>query len=358
MVYQSLSTDDYTVVLGPHDLDAQNIQSLTTSALEQCYAFKSNGLYWNETVAIIAQGDYERLTARQCLDITNVVNQVGYRSIIALTEKLSVSDGGDAAILWTQYTDVRGGSVNDISGMSLEKDVIGRRFAKHYNSTHGTVTECVDNDWYSAFHYGNGTYYPVSGCLAIKTREHCELLYSPPICIAMVLASLVKVVAMFLSARNSRSRPAPLLTIGDAVASFLEEPDPTTKGLCWISKSEIERGDWKPSDRERPGIGIWEDGRNQLVIYKPLSRRKFWFQALSLKRWIATLIVYALKCYPLPYIHTNLFDIVACRLLPPVRTLQLYLMLHGTLSHRLSTALVVTLTIFSIRRHHFQFWDV
>lgn len=353
MVFQSLSTNDYTVVLGPHDLDAQNIQSLTTPALEQCYAFhpagEASGLYWNETVAIIAQGNYERLTTRQCLDITNVVNQVGYRSIIALTEKLSVSDGGDAAILWTQYTDVRGSNVNDISGMSLEKDVIGRQFARHYNSTHGTVTECVDNIAYNAFHYGNGTHYPVNGCLAIKTEERCELLYSPPICIAMVLASLVKVVAMFLSARISRSRSAPLLTIGDAVASFLDKPDPTTEGLCWISRFEIERGDWKLSDQERADIGIWEVGRNQSVIYKSLSRRKFWFQAPSLRRWIATLIVYALKCQPLPSVHTNLFDIVACRLSPPLRTSQLYLMLHGTLGHRGRTALVVTLTIFSVR---------
>lgn len=297
MVFQSSSINDYKVVLGPHDLDSQNIQNLTTPALEQCYDFQpagdSPGISWNETVAFIAQGNYERLTTRQCLEIPNAVYQVDYRLIVALTEALSVSDGGDAAILWTACSMAYGADDTYFGHAKLDKDVIGRPFAMQHNNTYGIDTKCVDNlavffNNYAVFN--NSTNYQLSGCLAIKAEEHCELLYSPPICIAIVLASLVKVIAMFLSARSSRSRSVPLLTIGDAVASFLEEPDLTTKGLCWISRTEIQGGDWKSSEQKRAGMGNWEDGRNQSVIYKSLSRGKFWVQAPSLKRWSIALI--------------------------------------------------------------------
>jgi hypothetical protein len=145
-----LASNDYKVVLGPHDLDSQNIQSLTTPALEQCYDFHveddvPSGIYWNETVALIAQGNYERLTTRQCFDITKVSNQAGYKLIIALTETLSVSDEGDAAILWTAYSGVQGGSTAVFSGAQLQKDMIARPFAMQNKSTYGKVSKCANN---------------------------------------------------------------------------------------------------------------------------------------------------------------------------------------------------------------------
>ncbi|KAJ5813671.1 uncharacterized protein N7503_000421 [Penicillium pulvis] len=297
MVFQSSSINDYKVVIGPHDLNSQNIQGLTTPALEQCYDFQpvgdSPGISWNETVDLIAEGNYERLTTRQCLQIPNVVNQVDYRLIVALTEVLSVSDGGDAAILWTACSMAYGADDTYFGHAKLDKDVIGRPFAMQYEITYGIDTKCVDNlavFFNNSAVFNNSTNYQLSGCLAIKAEEHCELLYSPPICIAIVLASLVKVIAMFLSARSSRSRSVPLLTIGDAVASFIEEPDPTTKGLCWISRTEVQGGDWETSEQKGARMGTWEGGRNQPVIYKSLSRCKFWLQAPSLKRWSMALI--------------------------------------------------------------------
>ncbi|QMW31780.1 hypothetical protein G4B84_007161, partial [Aspergillus flavus NRRL3357] len=51
----------------------------------------------------------------------------------------------------------------------------------------------------------------------------------------------LRVFAMYLAAHLQRSRAPPLLTTGDAVASFLERPDDTTKGMCWASKRHIRK---------------------------------------------------------------------------------------------------------------------
>ncbi|CAK7197616.1 hypothetical protein SEUCBS139899_000264 [Sporothrix eucalyptigena] len=41
-------------------------------------------------------------------------------------------------------------------------------------------------------------------------------------------------------------RHAPLITLGDAVASFLRDPDPTTRGACLLSKTDVvQHGVWK-----------------------------------------------------------------------------------------------------------------
>jgi len=66
-----------------------------------------------------------------------------------------------------------------------------------------------------------------------------------------------------------------LVTIGDAVASFLYDPDPTTKGICLSTKSDIQNDRWK------------------LQPAKPWNpTRHFWFRAASVKRWLICNILY------------------------------------------------------------------
>ncbi|KAE8376759.1 hypothetical protein BDV26DRAFT_293783 [Aspergillus bertholletiae] len=104
--------------------------------------------------------------------------------------------------------------------------------------------------------------------LAIKAEEHCQLLHSPVISVIISLTAFAKVVTMSLAARVSRDRSPPLLTVGDAVASFLTRPDPTTKGMCWVSSEDHEG-----------------------ITYKRLSSRKFYGKASSTKRRPTTLLL-------------------------------------------------------------------
>ncbi|PYI08290.1 hypothetical protein BO78DRAFT_441621, partial [Aspergillus sclerotiicarbonarius CBS 121057] len=143
-------------------------------------------------------------------------------------------------------------------------------------TAHISTERCLINDYY-------WEHIQMGDCLVIPTKGRCQLLYNPPIGITIVLTATIKVAAMFLAAKLDRHRSAPLLTIGDAVASFLTRPDPTTMGMCWLSKSDVPKT-WRqlhtPAPDSPPG--------NPHLHPRPLPPRRFWYQAASLPRWGAT----------------------------------------------------------------------
>ena len=65
-----------------------------------------------------------------------------------------------------------------------------------------------------------------------------------------------------------------LLTLSsDAVASFLQTPDPTTIGKCLMQKDDL--------DSQNMGPRAW----------RPTSR--FWHEAPSMRRWVTCMTLYA-----------------------------------------------------------------
>jgi len=93
--------------------------------------------------------------------------------------------------------------------------------------------------------------------------------------IVVIIANMAKAIVMVLT--YYKLREPTLVTIGDAVASFLDEPDPTTKGLCLVEKHDIETGKWKTQGKVGP---------LKFLPIKWEPKRRWWFAAASLKRWI------------------------------------------------------------------------
>jgi hypothetical protein len=62
-----------------------------------------------------------------------------------------------------------------------------------------------------------------------------------------------------------------LVTIGDAVSSFMRDPDPTTQGVCLSTKMDIENRRW---------------GTRTRLPTAWVPRQHFWFRAASVKRWL------------------------------------------------------------------------
>jgi hypothetical protein len=67
----------------------------------------------------------------------------------------------------------------------------------------------------------------VDHCLSLRTSEECRLFYHLPIALAMIICNLIKIVCIWLLLRIDRRDL--ILTMGDAISSFLQRPDPTTK---------------------------------------------------------------------------------------------------------------------------------
>nr|CAD11369.1 putative protein [Neurospora crassa] len=106
----------------------------------------------------------------------------------------------------------------------------------------------------------------VEYCYARPTPETCSLYFSTTLGIVVLVLNLTKAVLMALVTLGPGS---PLLTIGDAIASFLKVPDEATAGMCLASKRHFTAGT-KGGKRERRG------------------------RAASLFRWIACIMAYVI----------------------------------------------------------------
>lgn len=82
-----------------------------------------------------------------------------------------------------------------------------------------------------------------------------------------------------------RQKDATLVTIGDAMASFLDTPDELTKGRCLMAKVDVDKG---PLRWRLRGAGDIPNTKPlPVTYYAPLQRR--WFGAASVKRWCVTM---------------------------------------------------------------------
>ncbi|KAL2849951.1 hypothetical protein BJY01DRAFT_138957 [Aspergillus pseudoustus] len=82
----------------------------------------------------------------------------------------------------------------------------------------------------------------VDYCLADNEGEKCTLEFSLPLAIVVIVANFFKAVLIMLALILLNN--APLLTIGDAIASFLRTPDEVTEGESLLSR-EMVRSRWK-----------------------------------------------------------------------------------------------------------------
>ncbi|KAG0646007.1 hypothetical protein D0Z07_7768 [Hyphodiscus hymeniophilus] len=111
--------------------------------------------------------------------------------------------------------------------------------------------------------------HPISYCLVEEVEEECRLQFSLIIMLVVILANATKAVVMFITWRQLRTPT--LVTIGDAITSFLDKPDTTTAGICLATRRDIlaSKGQWKSQ-----GAKQW------------IPVRQFWFRAASIKRWL------------------------------------------------------------------------
>lgn len=141
----------------------------------------------------------------------------------------------------------------------------------------GRVTASADSDGI----------YPVKGCLSERVEENCKLVFSLPISMVVIACNIVKVACMFLAAKENRCEV--LVTIGDAVASFLNNPDPTTTGRCLMEKRTLGKGEnpWKPRSKGRSAQRM-RPGTQSLAPETAtafLSGKKSWFRAAGAGQW-------------------------------------------------------------------------
>ena len=134
----------------------------------------------------------------------------------------------------------------------------------NYTIKHNYVNEDTPTNWDT----WSSNLASVDYCLSEREEDHCKLEFSIAIMIIVIICNGTKALCIGLLVWKKDLRP--LTTLGDAIASFLEEPDSATKGQCMKNQGHFKNShDWEPSAHE------WH------------ARRQKWFSAASPQRWMA-----------------------------------------------------------------------
>ena len=107
----------------------------------------------------------------------------------------------------------------------------------------------------------------IEGCRSSPVEEHCSVQFSVVIMSIVILANALKAVCMLLTLKQTTS----LVTIGDALQSFLRENDHNTIGMCLAGRADFQKRIWQGSQKNR-SFG---------------AKRHFWFAGASLGRWLS-----------------------------------------------------------------------
>lgn len=126
--------------------------------------------------------------------------------------------------------------------------------------------------------------YPVSYCLNqdAPSTEQCRVQIDLTIAMIVGIVILAQVVIMFIAMFIGKGTL--LLTHGDAVLSFLEDPDPGTESMCLLEKTDVARFKVPKKTSQPPG----SQPRKWLSSPKPfVAARKRWHTAVGKARWIS-----------------------------------------------------------------------
>lgn len=113
----------------------------------------------------------------------------------------------------------------------------------------------------------------VKECYSLPTQQRCKLMFSPILCWVVTALNLLKMVLMMLTAMRTDKKP--ILTVGDAVASFMAVPDYTTVYMCLVSKQDI----------------VWSSGFWRRAPRTIVHGRQCKFAAASPGRWLACILL-------------------------------------------------------------------
>ncbi|KAI0376668.1 hypothetical protein F5Y04DRAFT_273630 [Hypomontagnella monticulosa] len=107
----------------------------------------------------------------------------------------------------------------------------------------------------------------ITSCLAEPIENICHVALSPTLLMAVTICVAIKTcTAILVTTVLLYQKQTPLVTLGDAIASFIEKPDPTTANLCTFDQDDARRIQlpmvkrWEPLLRRRTAViptSVW-----------------------------------------------------------------------------------------------------
>lgn len=113
-------------------------------------------------------------------------------------------------------------------------------------------------------------------CLSQLQPQHCSVQFSAYILIAVICMNALKSMVMFVTVYGQRE--STIVTVGDAIASYLHKPNDYTQRRCLIDRGDIVI--WGTHGASKPLLRVYQDDKS--------SR---WFSAVSKARWATCLLL-------------------------------------------------------------------
>lgn len=302
--FTSIATHNYNVVF--------TTPNFTQGAPFSTASGRNTGAFqppiWKENLTTIQQlvqdDHFERLENADCINAYAVDLQTSRRTLVVVSSNASIHDTGSVLGSGNQeyvlperwYTLAQGYDPyewmcgdHDVSLRGVKTDRFGGHskcytYVKRLQST-------PDRWWPSDFHADH--------CLSEKVEGECSFNVNLAIIWIVVACNVIKLFTMAIVA-YSGTIDRPIMTIGDAIVSFMTIPDSTTKGMCLRSREEIVARQWEYHRWKTNNPG---KSRNECPVYPDIwktdeaQRWHFpkvlkWAKAASSVRWMwATLFV-------------------------------------------------------------------
>ena len=289
-IFSDLSTRQYNAFLLPESFfDGPLVDPTFFMAISRL-SLSTDGTYFQNRLLQFKQDSnkVENLTVPACVSAYTSPTISQYSDVVLIT---SGENPNGPALKWEVLVSklVAGPatyySMNDWACNNTDCSVIGGQHTglDNFNSTLDDYTSQMLPSWTTPD--GNSLdsnissirqtgHWKVNGqdvrhCLAKTELEKCKLQFSFPILVVVIIGNMTKAICMIIIAR--RKGPEPLVTLGDAIDSFLACPDVTTKASCITGNTRLKNRDTWGS----MSCGSWKTAR--------------WIRAASPSRWIISM---------------------------------------------------------------------
>ena len=225
-VFSTLASQEYSVYI-PSDELISEISINWTATDPQV------GLTPADTYRITSQ--WQNLPNKECMQAYGQSLVTTRSDLLAITSSLNASgpirfvanasiglaiDESGPAYLWlcSAYPNVRGTYGCDLKGLS--------RYSSNWDLA-ATLELTTDSA-------PESSPCPIQYCLSKTIEKHCRLQLSLTIMCIVMFCNFKKALCMYLILRHQNAPP--LVTLGDAIESFLQDRDWTTKNMCLADK--------------------------------------------------------------------------------------------------------------------------
>ena len=187
---------------------------------------------------------YKDLTPLECLKAYSPDFVSNHRNLFLIT-KYSSNTTHNSTILNMTISSAKGA----VPGGWRSPYDLNATLVKGYDPSHLSANLTHGLPWQVNLTRAGAGLVEISGCKSEMTDEKCKVQFSLGIMIVVICCNFVKASCMITAV--VRSREPTLVTLGDAIDSFLRVPDQTTKEMCFADRQYIAR-EWKLGRRARP----------------------------------------------------------------------------------------------------------